>query len=153
MPKTYIVDKAFLSTVSKEDKSPQIVQTRGGDMHKYMVQVQDQPFTGWFQILKKPGNAVSAGEELYGDFVENNWGKMEFKRAQKPYDPSSPQAPRPSQAAQVATGGSLEAKVDYLISMVENFLGAKKAASQGKDVVIEDITDDDGPVDLSELDY
>lgn len=161
MPKVYTVEKAFLSTVSKEDKSPQVIQTKGGDMHKYMVQFKDQPIQGWIGILKKPGNKVSEGDEMYGVVEENNWGKPQFTRMQLPQDgsvtlksagsaPASSQAPS---APKQATSGSVqEDKLDYIISLLENFLNIKDQpqqapASQGSSDV------DDAPVDLSQLDY
>lgn len=163
MPKVFVVEKAFLSTVSKEDKSPQVINTRGGEMHKYMVQFKDQSIPGWIGILKKPGNAVKEGDEMYGVLEENNWGKPQFTRMQLPQDgsvtlkrggdsqSSSQQttAPTKSQPA-----GELEDKIDYLISIVENFLesqGAKKQAASSGNESYQDI--DDGPVDLSQLDY
>jgi len=146
MPQVYKVSGAFLSTVSKEDKTPQVVNTPGGDMHKYMVQVENQPVQGWFSVLKKPGNEVKKGDELYGDITENNWGKPQFTRAQRPQEGT--QVYRPQQ--QSNGGSELEAKVDYLISLVENFLESKSGSSAQKTNVD---TQDDEPVDLTSLDY
>lgn len=162
MPKIYTVEKAFLSTVSKEDKSPQVVQTKGGEMHKYMVQFEDQPIKGWIGILKKPGNKVSEGDEMYGVIEENNWGKPQFTRMQLPQDGSitlktSNSAPAASQAPSApklaSPSSETEDKLDYIISLLENFLDVKdkREAQTGTDESPSDI--DDGPVDLSQLDY
>lgn len=151
MAQTFIVDKAFLST-DRDTKEVQVVNTPGGDMHKYMVQVKSQPIQGWFSVLKKPGNEVKPGDELYGEIVENNWGKPQFNREQKPYGNDAPRQSAPAQTSQPS--GSVEEKLDYLISLVENFLDAQdsgRKAQAGTDAVATDI--DDGPVDLSQLDY
>lgn len=150
MAQTFIVDKAFLST-DRDTKEVQVINTPGGEMHKYMVQVKNQPIQGWFSVLKKPGNEVKPGDELYGEIVENNWGKPQFNREQKPFGNDAPRQSAP-QASQPS--GDTEAKLDYIISLLENFLDAQggRANSQaGADTVAKDI--DDGPVDLSQLEY
>lgn len=168
MPKVFTVEKAFLSTVSKEDKTPQVVNTQGGEMHKYMVQFKDQPVPGWIGILKKPGNEVKVGDELYGVVEENNWGKPQFTRMQLPQDGSvklnsgapAPQAaaPRSNSAPAPTTSGDTDAKLDYIIRILENarwFVDPNTKVPLGKegpkDTVIDNI--DDKPVDLSELEY
>lgn len=150
MPQVWKVSKAFLSTVSKEDKTPQVIKTQGGDMHKFMVQVEGQPIDGWLGILKKPGFEVKQGDELYGDIVENNWGKPQFNRAQRP-DGFVGGTAGPAPKAQGVPAGD---RLEYLISLVENFLksqGADVPATKAGDVSVTDI--DDKPVDLSQLDY
>lgn len=155
MPQIWKVSKAFQST-NRETKEPDVIKTQGGDMHKYMVQVEGQPISGWLQILKKPGNAVNQGDELYGDIVENNWGKPQFNRAQRPQEGFGGSQQAPAQRRQVPSqpAGSVEEKLDYLIGLVENFLDAQEGrtgSQAGANTVAEDI--DDGPVDLSQLDY
>ena len=150
MAQTFIVDKAFLST-DQNTKEVQVIKTPGGEMHKYMVQVKDQPVKGWFSVLKKPGNEVKPGDELYGEIVENNWGKPQFNRAQKPYGNDAPRqsAPQTSQPSE-----EMEAKLDYIIGLLENFLDAQGVGVNPKKAVDEGPTDiDDGPVDLSQLEY
>lgn len=142
MGQIYKVSKAFQST-DKETKQPQVIKTQGGDMHKYMVQVDGQPVPGWISILKKPGNAINVGDELYGSITENNWGKPQFNREQRPdgYTPSSK-----AQPSQAPVGNSrLEEKIDYLTVLVESMAGKKQ------DVTPTEV--DDEPVDLSQLDY
>ena len=151
MAQTFIVDKAFLST-DQNTKEVQVINTPGGEMHKYMVQVKNQPIQGWFSVLQKPGNKVKPGDELYGEIVENNWGKPQFNRAQKPYGNEAPRQSAPAQTSQPSE--EMEAKLDYIISLLENFLdsqGSGRNAQAGTDTVPTDI--DDGPVDLSSLDY
>lgn len=149
MPQAFKVVKAFQST-NRETGEPDVVKTQGGEMHKFMVQVENQPVQGWLQILKKPGNEVKPGDELYGDIVENNWGKPQFNRAQKPFDGNA-QGQAPAQTASQPSG-DLEDKVDYLISLVENFLdsqGVQRPAATNESAP----SDDDGPADLSKLGY
>lgn len=154
MPQVWKVTKAFQSTVSKEDKTPQVVQTQGGEMHKYIVQVENQPVPGWLQILKKPGNAVNQGDELYGDIVENNWGKPQFNRADRPQEGqnsyqgnSAPQGQPAAQAGNVSNE-AIMAELKYIRGVLENQFRPQAGteptqSSQG----------DDQPVDLSTLDY
>lgn len=154
MPQVWKVSKAFQST-NRDTKEPDVVKTQGGDMHKYMVQVEGQPIDGWLQILKKPGNAVKQGDELYGDIVENNWGKPQFNRAQRPQEGfgGGQQSAAPRQASSQPSG-SVEEKLDYLISLVENFLDAQEGRGRTQEATDNVPTDiDDGPVDLSQLDY
>lgn len=156
MAQSYRVSKAFLST-DQNTKQPQVVNTPNGPFHKYMVQVEDQPVQGWFGVLKKVGNAVNPGDELYGDIVENNWGKPQFNRAQKPFDgqaQAAPQqaAPQQAPAHQGNTSVTLEMvyqEVKLVRGLLENQFRAQKAS--GADYAPEDI--DDGPVDLSQIDY
>lgn len=162
MPKVFTVEKAFLST-EQDKKTPQVVNTKGGEMHKYMVQFKDQAIPGWIGILKKPGNVVNEGDEMYGVLEENQWGKPQFTRMQLPQDGSvqlktSSQAPKPQGEGQKAaapqqSSTGVEAKIDYAISLLENLAQFQGAGGQytSNDTVPTDI--DAGPVDLSELPY
>ena len=163
MPKVFTVEKAFLST-GEDKKTPQVINTQGGEMHKYMVQFKDQSIPGWIGILKKPGNEVKQGDEMYGVLEENNWGKPQFTRMQLPQDgsvqlkTSNAPAAQPAQAPSApakTNGGSVEQKLDYIISLLEN---------KGNFPVNEPTTvpasqerpstnDGDAPVDLSQIDY
>ena len=142
MPQIWKVTKAFQST-NRDTGEVDVVKTKGGDMHKFMVQVENQPVEGWLQLLKKVGNKVNVGDELYGDIVENNWGKPQYIRADRPQG-------MPVKQSKTQSSGELERKIDYLISLVENFLkhqGGEKSAgtsrgSQG----------DYAPADLTQLD-
>lgn len=141
MSKEIKVAKAFQST-DRETKEPQVINTRGGEMHKYMVQFEGR--SDWIGILKKPGNEVKQGDVLFGDIIEDGqWGKPEFKKGERPFGAAA-QTAQPS--------GELEDKVDYLISLVENFLERYEGKSVAQAPVGTDIADD-GKVDLSELPY
>lgn len=162
MPKIFKVEKAFLST-GDDKTTPQVVNTKNGEMHKYMVQFENQEIPGWIGILKKPGNSVSVGDEMYGVLEKNDWGKPQFTRMQTPQDGSvklqtgsnTTQAPKTQSSSTV--GGSLEQKVDKILEVVQRleatFLqpSAGASAQRGQDVVLDDI--DDKPVDLSEIPY
>lgn len=152
MPQFYTVAKAFQGK-DKETGEVEVVNTKGGPAEKWLVQVENQPVNGWFSVLKKPGNEVKVGDQLYGVIEENNWGKPQFTRMQAPQD-----APRAAQATKpAASAGAVEQKLDYIISILENarwFVdpqGTKKLGTEGpKDNVVDDIDDED--VDLSQLD-
>lgn len=146
MAQEYTVTKAFQST-DQGTKEVTIVPTKGGDMHKFLVQVANQPVAGWLNILKKPGNEVKEGDKLFGDITENQWGKPQFTKADRPFGSEAQTA-----AAAPVASGDLEAKIDYLTSLIENFLehyqGTKTAATD-----VTPGTDGDGQVNLSELPY
>ena len=146
MAQDWKVSKAFLST-DKDTKEPQIVSTPGGDKHKFMVQVDNQPVPGWMSVLKKVGNKVEVGDTIYGDIVENNWGKPQFNRAQKPFQAGA--QPLPPQ--NTGKPSSIESKLDYIISLLEN--QTTIAGSPQPETVIDDVAGDDEPVDLSAIDY
>lgn len=143
MPQIWKVTKAFQST-NRDTGEVDVVKTTGGDMHKFMVQVENQPVEGWLQLLKKVGNKVNVGDELYGDIVENNWGKPQYIRADHPQG-------MPVKQSKTQSSGELERKIDYLISLVENFLkhqgGEKSAGTSGGS------QGDDAPADLTQLDF
>lgn len=142
MSKDITVAKAFQST-DRDTKEPQVVNTKGGEMHKYMVQFEGRK--DWIGILKKPGNEVKAGDTMYGDIIEDGqWGKPEFKKAERPFGAAA-------QSATPVASGDLEAKIDYLTSLVENFL--ERQEGRGADKASPTDTPDDVPVDLSELPY
>jgi len=144
MAKDILVAKAFQST-DKDTKEPQVIQTRGGEMHKYMVQFEGR--SDWIGILKKPGNEVKAGDKLYGNLIEDGqWGKPEFKGEQRPFG-ETPQAQK-SQPV-VKASGELEEKVDYLISLVENFLESQKGTAGTQSTTVNDTP----PINLDELNY
>lgn len=164
MPKVFKVEKAFLST-EQDKKTPQIVNTQGGPMHRYMVQFENQSIPGWVSILKKPvegqdGKLVQVGDEMYGVLEENQWGKAQFTRMQLPQDGSVKLAKGGSPAPQKSESkdpnpptDDINGKLDYIIGLLENSPQFRSSGSQPKsdDVVLEDI--DDGPVDLSDIPY
>ena len=154
MAKDYTVKRAFQGTVSKEDKTPQVIDTRAGQCHKFIVQFEGQEDKGWIQILRKIENGaskpVTEGEVLYGDLTENNYGKWDFKRMQRPDGQFAPkQGPAPAQNG----SKTLEDKIDHLTALIENFLrtqGVGATTTEANTKSFDDI--DDAPVDFSELD-
>lgn len=160
MPKVFKVEKAFLSTEA-DKKTPQVVTTKGGEMHKFMVQFENQGIPGWIGILKKPGNVINQGDEMYGVIEENQWGKPQFTRMQLPQDgsvqlktsnaPAETSAPAPKvQEGQV--NGTVEEKLDYIIGMLEAHFqpNATTGTPARRDESPTDI--DDGPINLDDLD-
>lgn len=153
------VTRAFVGTVQGDKTTPEVVNSKAGPCHKYVFQVEDQPVNGWLNILRKideNGNSkpLEVGDSVYGDVVENNWGKAQFDRAQPPQEGQATQAPRPAAQAPKQASGELEAKVDYLISLVENFLDSQKGTQPaGADKSPASDDSDEKPVDLTELDY
>ncbi len=149
----YKVVKAFQST-DQDTKEPQVVHTQGGDMLKYMVQVENQPVQGWMGVLKKPGNAVNVGDILYGDIVTNAYGKPQFNRSQRPQDGVGTTggpvaAPYVPQAAQTQPSGTAGEKLDYIISLLENFLDSQSSRTgQG-----EGLGEGNPPIDIDDLNY
>lgn len=160
MAKDYTVKGAFKGSVSKEDKTPQVISTKAGDCHKYLVQFEGEESKGWIQILRKlddsgNSNSIEKGDVLFGSLSENNWGKFDFKREQRPEGSPAPVNQRAQTSSAPQVSGSLEQKVDQILEGVEllkaHFLGATTAAQGRTDTVLEDI--EDGPADLSEIDY
>ena len=145
MPQVWKVTKAFQST-NRDTGEPDVIKTRNGNMHKFMVQVEDQPIDGWLQLLKKVGSKVQKGDELYGDIVENNWGKPQFVRADRPQEVSANNSQN-----NVQWTGELDSKLDYLIAMVENFLDAQDSKEQS--ATNKSSQGDDAPADLTQLDF
>ena len=159
MAKDYTVSNAFLGT-EQDTKDPQIIKTKAGDCHKYLVKFEGEEDKGWIQILRKlengQSNAVEKGDVLYGSLSENNWGKYDFKREQRPEGQAAPQGQgRPAaSAAPAQTNSGVEAKLDYIISLLENGANfpsndAPATTASPKSAPV----DDDAPVDLDELDY
>jgi hypothetical protein len=111
---------------------------------KYYFIDDDQPY---YVNRKSLEGAPVKGEIVYGTVGEDKYGNKTFKQEQNPNG-----SPAPRQQSQPS--GNLEAKVDYIISLLENFLesqnGAARAQTSG-DTAPKDI--DDGPVDLSQLEY
>ena len=93
------------------------------------------------------------GEVVYGTVGEDRFGNATFKSEQRPMGQQAPQQARP-QPQQQQSNGNLEQKVDYLISLMENFLEHYQGAKTNKTTADVSPTDiDDGPVDLSQIDY
>ena len=153
MAQDYTVTRAFQAT-DKGTGEPEVINTKGGPMHKYIFQVEEYP--DWLNTLRKidqegKSKALNVGDTVYGDITENNYGKMQFQRQSRPdgnYGGAPAPAARPQSAAQ--TGGrTTDQKLDYIISLLENQFRPTQAA--GTDASPTD--NDERPVDLSEIDY
>jgi hypothetical protein len=126
MSQAYKVAQAFQATVSKEDKTPKVVEFDGHTFNAWKVKLDGHSDKGWINVNKKPGNEITAGDELYGDInqVDGKFGTFyNFKSASRPLG----DAPAPSQAASAPTTtaqqGELDEltqdKLDYIIGMLE----------------------------------
>lgn len=161
MPQFYTVSKAFQGK-DRDTGEPEVINTKGGAAEKWLVQVENQPVQGWFSVLKKPGNQVKEGDQLYGIIEENNYGKPQFTRMQAPQDgqaPSQNARPQPQQASthqgnSNVTLAMVYEEVKLVRGLLENQFHSQAGApatQRTTDNVPEDI--DDGPVDLSQIDY
>lgn len=108
-----------------------------------------------YQVNKKEGfEGFTKGQSIYGTKSQGKFGGQ-FKQEQAPdgeYAPAQNAPASQSKAdAQPATGGDLEAKIDYLTTLIENFLESNGGTkSKTADYSPTDI--DDRPVDISALD-
>lgn len=160
MAKDYTVAQAFQGT-EQGTKEPQVIKTKAGDCHKYLVKFEGEEDKGWIQILRKldengASQSVDKGDVLYGSLSENNWGKYDFKREQRPEGQAAPAKAqgRPAASAPAQTNSGVEAKLDYIISLLENgsnFRSDDAPATAPSQAGPQ--SDDDAPVDLNELDY
>lgn len=100
---------------------------------------------GYFLTNRKEDNPPQKGDVVYGVLGEDKFGNGTFKSESRPL------GELPARKAEANTAGvassELEAKVDYLVSLVEGI--AERVGA--KDVVPDDIPD--GPIDLSEIPF
>jgi hypothetical protein len=167
MPQDFNVTKAFLST-NQETGQPEVINTQGGPMNKFMFQLAEHPGV-WFNTLKKQGNELKPGETVYGTVAMNNWNKLAFTRASRPQgqypapqqgvaaQPQQTAYQQPAPAAAPQSGVTLQMVYDEL-KLVRGLLENQFQPTQvgtyqapGGDTVITDI--EHGPADLSKLDY
>lgn len=138
MSQAYKVSQAFQATVSKEDKTPKVVEINGHKFNAWKVKLDGQSDKGWINVNKQPGNEIKPGDELYGDVVEVN-GKFgsfyNFKSASKPLGglPASQNATDETPSA-ISTE-LIHDKLDYIISFLEN-QGTKSAKVELEDLDI-----------------
>ena len=169
-PQEFTVSKGFQGT--EDDKvTPQVIQTKAGPCHKYILQVVGQPVPGWMNILRKinpdnTSNPVKEGDKLYGTIAKNQWSKPEFTKAQRPDGAPSVQSAAPVMGPAPANvpsfsnqpaGSEMEAKIDFIISLLENFLdsqnGVEQAEQAGAPADTQSNDGDESPVNLNSLDY
>lgn len=156
MAKVFTISKAFQSK-NRDTGELDVVKTDNGEFHKFMFQVEGQNKPGWMQKLVKVGSTLEVGDELYGIIDEWDNGNAKWQKVDKPADIQLKRgsgAAQPARAQSSQPNGSVEEKLDFIISMLENFLNTQKGAKPAQrqaDTVLEDI--DDGPIDLSGLPY
>ena len=118
-----------------------------------MFKVKEHPTDKWLQVNRKPDNDLNPGDQVYGEIGAWPDGNPKFIRMQPPQG-QQPQRAQATQTAPQSTGGSIDSKLDYIISLLENqanFQGNGQTSSNSGDYVPTDV--DSGPVDLSQLDY
>ena len=150
MAQAYKVTKAFKSK-NRDTGEVDVVPTGGGDMNKWLFQVEGQGKQGWMQVLKKPGFDLNPGDEVYGIIDEWPDGKAKFVKQDRPEGMRAPQQSAPAQQPQAQVDGSVNEKLDYIILLLESMGGAKTTEPQA-DVAPTDV-DLGKPLDLSDIPY
>lgn len=140
------------------DGNPKVWESQYGTFEVWNVYFENDDTK--YQVNKKEGfGGYQKGEQVYGTISTNQYGGR-FKQEQAP-DGVTPQAApakasaAPAQRAQSTPSNSgVEAKLDYIISLLENGNNfrsddapATEPSQKGP------ATDDDAPIDLEELDY
>lgn len=155
MAKDYKVSQAFQAK-DRDSGEVEVINTKAGACHKYIFKVDGQPIDGWLNILRKiedgESKPVEKGDMLYGDIVENNWGKAQFNRVQRPegmppVSNNGSSAQKDSPKADTAGMGSVSITViNDKLDKIINILEPKRSR---------DVTPTDAPadIDLTELDY
>jgi hypothetical protein len=126
MSQAYKVAQAFQATVSKEDKTPKVVEFDGHTFNAWKVKLDGESGKGWINVNKKPGNEIAPGDELYGDIVQID-GKFgtfyNFKSASRPLGDAPTSQPAASAPAEDFTQGVVseltQDKLDYIIGLAE----------------------------------
>lgn len=154
MAQFYTVSECFPKS-DRNTKERIVNQGQYGPTVTWMFRVREYNDSDkWMQVNRKPDNDLKEGDQVYGEIGQWPDGNPKFIRMQPPQGSAPQSAPR--QAAQTTAGGgaSVDSKLDYIISLLENranFPGNVSAQAGGGSESITDI--DDGPVDLSSLDY
>lgn len=131
----YTISNAY--PVMKQDKVTHSSFTaHGNTLYKWRLFFKGMD--GYYITNRKEDNPPTKGDTVYGSIGEDQFGNPTFKSESRPL------GQLPARNAEPTTG-DLEAKVDYLISLVESLTERKG------DVVPTDI--DDKPIDLSEIPF
>lgn len=160
MAQFHKVTEAFQAT-DKTTKEP--VTDQYGNS-KWMFKVENQGPEGWMSVNRKEGSTLSAGDHVYG--IVDTWpeGKAKFVRQNPPegteYPKSEASASAPTRA-KIPTAShtsqnnsGVEAKLDYIISLLENSANFQGNAATSTQAGQERAPiDDEAPVDLSDLSY
>lgn len=127
MAQEYTVKKAFQATVSKEDKTPKVVEFNGHKFNAWKIQVENQAELGidpkqWININKNPGNEIKEGDTIYGDVnaIEGRFGVFyNFKSASRPLGELPIKKPEPVAQSDDEALELINDKLDYVIGMLE----------------------------------
>ena len=139
MAQDWLVTDAFQGK-DRDTNQVTVKEFNGNQFHVYIVKVQNQPIDGWMQILRKPGNAVNKGDSLYGDIVKNQWGKAQFKRADRPFDHQAPQQQSTTDDARIK---ALEDRVTALEAKLDNLARFPSTVTTAPGVSAPDLTNID----------
>lgn len=141
MAQEYTISNVY--PVMKADKVTQSsFEAHGNKLLKWRLFFEG--IDGHYVTNRKEDNAPQKGDVVYGELGQDQFGNATFKSESRPLG-ELPSQPAKSQSQPAASGGDIEAKLDYLITLVEQL------ADHEKDVVLEDI--DDKPIDLSEIPF
>lgn len=137
------------------DGNPKSWESQYGTFEVWNVYFKDDDTK--YQVNKKEGfGGYTRGQQVYGSLTTSQYGGQ-FKQEQAPDDMHLSSGTSPSPSAQATTSkpsADQGDKLDYIISLLENFLDSKSSktvAPKTADTIVTDI--DDKPVDLSEIDY
>ena len=138
MAQEYTISNVY--PVMKADKVTQsFFEAHGNKLMKWRLFFDG--VEGHYVTNRKEDNPPQKGDVVYGELTKDQFGNDTFKSESRPLGELP--TPRASQPAQ--SSGELEAKVDYLITLVESLVENRR------DTVLEDI--DDKPIDLSEIPF
>jgi len=148
MSQAYKVAQAFQATVSKEDKTPKVVEFDGHTFNAWKVKLDGESGKGWINVNKKPGNEIAPGDELYGDIVQID-GKFgtfyNFKSASRPLGDAPASQPAASSSTDDFTANVstelVHDKLDYLIGLVEAIAEAVNAPEAKPSTAAPDLDD------------
>lgn len=154
MSQVYTVSNSMRA--KDRDGNPKVWNSQYGEFEVWNVYFQGDD--NKYQVNKKPGfGGYTKGQQVYGTATLGQYGGQ-FKQEQAPdgvqlSSGGQPAASAPQQSAPQA-GSSVEQKLDYIISLLENkaqFQGNDAKPAHTGDVSPTDI--DDKPIDLSQIDY
>jgi hypothetical protein len=135
----YVISNAY-PAIAKATGAHKFFEAHGNKLFVWRLFFEGRE--GYCMTNRKEDNPPQKGDTVYGVIGEDQFGNATFKSESRPMGMLPARKPDST-----PTSGELEAKVDYLITLVEGL--AEHAGI--KDVVLEDI--DDGPIDLSEIPF
>lgn len=141
MAQEYTISNAYPATV-KATGEHRTFEAHGNTL--YVWRLFFEGLEGYYMTNRKEDNAPQKGDVVYGTLGEDKFGNGTFKSEQRPLG----QLPTRNTNS-TSVSGDVDAKLDYLISMVESMADMKSQTE--RDVVLEDISED--PIDLSEIPF